>query len=177
MTRTSQGRRLLRAAAAPIALAALTAACSSHSAAHHTATGRPANGGTASSTRPGRAEVHAEGIDLSITRATAHLDASGDGTLTMTVHNAGAAPEHLDMVATPGGGRGTIQGGTGASSGSLTSAGILFRPGSTVTFGGSGPTVRLTTVHGVTASRTVPLALEFGVAGLVHLDAVVQASS
>lgn len=174
MTRNITGPRPLRAAAASIALATLTAACSSHGATHHTAAGRPATGGPGPSSQAGRAEVHTEGIDLSITHATVRLDASGSGTLAMTVHNAGAAPEHLDMVATPGGGRGTIQGGTGNGSGSLTSAGILFRPGSTVTFGGGGPGVRFTGVHGVTASRTLPLALEFGIAGLVHLDAVVK---
>ncbi|MBM9506849.1 hypothetical protein [Actinacidiphila acididurans] len=57
----------------------------------------------------------------------------------------------------------------------MTSAGILIPAGATVAFGsgsGSGPAVRLTAVHGVTAARTLPLALEFGVARLVRLSAV-----
>lgn len=176
MTRNITGPRLHHAIAAAIALAALTTACSSHPAAHHTTAGHPATSQSAPSSPPGQAEIHTGAVDLSIMHATVHLGASGNGTLTMTVHNGGAAPEHLDMVATPGGGRGTIQGGKGNGNGSMTSAGVLFRPDSTVAFGGSGPLVRFTAVQGMTTSRTLPLALEFGIAGLVHLDAVVQES-
>lgn len=174
MNRNTTGPRLRRAISAAIVLAALTTACSSTSADHHAASARPTSGSTAPSSPPGRAEIHTGAVDLSITHATVHLGASGGGTLTMTVRNGGAAPEHLDMVATPGGGRGAIHGGTGNGSGSLTSAGVLIRPGSTITFGGSGPGIRFTAVHGITPSRTLPLALEFGIAGLVHLDAVVK---
>jgi hypothetical protein len=78
------------------------------------------------------------------------------------------------MVAAPEGGRGLLSGGKDEGNGSLTGAGIVVRPDSTVTFGGSGPTVRFTGVHGATASHTLPIALEFGIAGLVHLDAVVR---
>jgi hypothetical protein len=93
----------------------------------------------------------------------------------MSVRNAGGVPEHLAMVATPDAGRGTLVGAAAGKDGMMTSAGILLRPGSTVAFGGSGPSVRLTAVHGVTASRTLPVALEFGVARLVRLSAVVSA--
>lgn len=92
----------------------------------------------------------------------------------MTLHNGGDAPEHLAMVATPDGGRGTLQGSRAHGDGELDSAGILVRPGATVTFGGTGPQVRFTALHQATTSHTLALALEFGIAGLIHLDAVVQ---
>ena len=50
---------------------------------------------------------------------------------------------------------------------------ISIMPGDTVTFGGRGPAVTLTGVHGVTAAGTLPLVLEFSNAGLVHLTAQV----
>ncbi|MBY8877322.1 hypothetical protein [Actinacidiphila acidipaludis] len=93
--------------------------------------------------------------------------------MAMTLHNGGPAPEHLAMVATPGGGRGTLQGSRTRGDGELDSAGILVRPGATVTFGGSGPQIRFTGMQ-ARKSRIMPLALEFGIAGLIHLDAITQ---
>ena len=92
----------------------------------------------------------------------------------MTLHNGGDAPEHLAMVATPGGGRGTLQGSPTPGDGELDTAGILIRPGTTVAFGGSGPQIRFTGIQQGTPSHTMPLALEFGIAGLIHLQAIVQ---
>jgi hypothetical protein len=119
---------------------------------------------------PGRLSVQGPRTDLDITSAVAHLDAAGDGTLTMSLRNGTGTPEHLAMVGMPDGGRGTLH-GPQKGLGALTSAGILLAPGDTVTFGGRGPTVTLDGVHGVTADRTLPLLLEFSNAGLVHLTA------
>ncbi|MFG1809577.1 hypothetical protein [Streptomyces sp. NPDC049040] len=164
----SRTARLVRAAGAVAVPLVLAAACT-HSTAGKAA---PQDGVSAA---PGLVVVKVPGVDLSITDAVAHLDASGSGILTMTVRNGNGVPEHLDMVGTPGGGRGVLAGKSGEpGSGSMTGGGILFQPGSTVTFAGSGPSVRLAGVHGVTDERTLPLVLQFGVAGLVHLSAVVS---
>jgi copper(I)-binding protein len=161
--------RRARTAGAALALAALGTACT------HTAT--PAAAHVAVTAGPGQVEVTAPGVDLTITQAVAHLDPAGSGTLTMTVHNGSNIPEHLGMVATPKGDRGVLAGSSkNTGNGSMTSAGILLQPGSTVTFGGSGPTVRLTQVHGVTTAHALPLMLQFGVARLIRLSAVVSGS-
>jgi hypothetical protein len=169
MTRIHLTGRSFRAVTASAVLAVLTTACA-HSASRPT----PAPPTGAAADVPGQVSVQADGVALSITGAVAHLGPTGSGTLTMTVRNGSSVPEHLDMVGTPDGGRGTLIGAAKGASGMMTDAGILLQPGSTVTFGGSGPAVRLAGVHGVTASRTLPLALEFGVARLVHLSARVS---
>lgn len=158
--------RLVRTAGTAVALTALATACT-HSAAKAPA---PQDTGTAT---PGQVHVVAPDVDLTITHAVAHLDASGSGTVTMTVRNGTGLPEHLDMVATPDGGRGRLTGAATGDNGSMTSAGILLQPGSTVTFAAPGPTIRLTATHGVTAAHTLPLMLQFGIARLVRLTAVV----
>ncbi|MGI5427355.1 hypothetical protein [Streptomyces sp. CA-179760] len=125
----------------------------------------------------GGAQVRAEGVDLTVTRAVAHLDHAGNGTLTMTVRNDDGVPEHLGMVATPDGGRGTLRGGkTAEGDGSMDTSGILLTSGTTVTFGGDGPRVLLHGVRGVSARHTLPVVLQFGVAGLVRLQARVVRS-
>jgi hypothetical protein len=157
----------VRTAVALSALAALAAACSSHATRTSTPTATPP-------ATPGEVHVQAQDIELDITHAVAHLDASGNGTLTMTVHNGSGVPEHLDMVATRDGGRGQLAGAADTSgSGSMTDAGILLRPGATVVFGPHGPTVRLTHAP-ASPDRTLPLMLQFGVARLVHLTAVIS---
>lgn len=126
---------------------------------------------------PGRLNVHTADVDLTITGALARLDRSGDGTLTMSVRNGGAVPEHLGMVATPDQGRSVLEGGKSAEgNGSLSTAGILLPPGTTVAFRGDGPRVELHHVRGITARHTLPLSLQFGVAGLVRLQARVSVS-
>src|SRR3954468_21731983 len=87
--------RLARTAGTAVALAALATACT------HTAT--PTAARAAVTAAPGQVEVTAPGVDLTITHAIAHLDATGSSTMTMTVLNASGIPEHLDMVATPDG--------------------------------------------------------------------------
>ncbi|MCQ9184255.1 hypothetical protein KMT30_35500, partial [Streptomyces sp. IBSBF 2953] len=123
---------------------------------------------------PGEAAARARGIDLTVTHAVAHLDRSGDGTLTMTVRNDDGVPEHLGMVATPDRGRGTLVGGKSTKgNGMLDTAGILLLDGSTVTFDDDGPHVLLHHVHGVTTQHILPVVLQFGVAGLVRVRAQV----
>ncbi len=120
---------------------------------------------------PGRASVEVPGVSLHITGATLHLDSAGDGNLVMRVSVGSGAPEHLAMIATHDGGRAVLRGGR-AADGSMTSAGILVQPDSSVDFGAkNGPTAVLRDVHVATGRRTLPLTLLFGVAGTVRLDA------
>ena len=107
---------------------------------------------------PGAVHVEVADVDLTITDAVAHSDRSGDGSLSMLVRNRSGVPEHLAMVAAPEGGH------------------ILLLSGTTVAFHGGGPNVLLHHVRGVTARHPLPLALQFGVAGLVHLRADVGRS-
>ncbi|QOV33851.1 hypothetical protein IM697_27110 [Streptomyces ferrugineus] len=170
MAVNNQRGRTVLAAASAAALIALTAGCTNPSS---TASAPETAGGT---TALGRAEVRAPGVDLTVTHAVAHLNHAGDGTLTMEVRNEDGVPEHLGMVATPGGGRGTLVGGrSDEGNGALSVAGIMVQSGTTVTFGGSGPRVMLRHVQGVTAHHTLPISLQFGVAGLVRLQARVAA--
>ena len=150
-------------------LVALTAGC-----AHGSAPATPSPHRTGATSSPGEAVARARGIDLTVTHAAAHLDRAGDGTLSMTVRNDDGVPEHLGMVAAPDSGRGTLVGGKSAKgNGMLDTAGILLPDGTTVTFGGGGPRVLLRHVHGVTAHHTLPVVLQFGVAGLVRVQAQV----
>ncbi|MCQ4080938.1 hypothetical protein NGB36_10080 [Streptomyces sp. RB6PN25] len=164
--------RTLRTAAVSATLAVLAAACSGNSS-EPTAPTTSTGGSTSAPTTPGRIDATAPGIDLHITDAVAHLDATGTGEVTMTIRNGGGVPEHLDMVAAPGGARATLQGGS-AVNGSMTTSGILLQPASTTTFGGPGPRILFHQVRGITADHTLPLILQFGVAGLVHLQARVS---
>jgi copper(I)-binding protein len=171
MNRNVPRASLRRTATSTLLLAALATACS-HPVEHHAGAPGPSTPG-----QPGQVDIKAGDIDLNLTHAVVHLDPSGDGTLTMTLHNGGDAPEHLAMVATAGGGRGTLRGSPHQGDGALDSAGILVRPGATVTFGGTGrPQVRFTGLQQAATSHTMPLTFEFGIAGLIHLEAVVQKS-
>ncbi|WNM32558.1 hypothetical protein RKE30_20135 [Streptomyces sp. Li-HN-5-11] len=161
------------------ALALVAAGCAnSHSS--HPAPSAPEPTSTSTSTSggavPGRIHVKVADVDLTITDAVAHLDRSGDGSLSMSVRNDDDAPEHLGMVATPGGGRGVLVGGKSAEgNGSLSTAGILLLSGTTVTFGTRGPRILLHQAH-VTSRHTLPVTLQFGVAGMVRLQARVTSS-
>ena len=169
--------RTCRTAAAVATLLMLATACAKapQPAPPNPAPAGPAAGATPGST-PGRVSVKETGADLLITDAVARLNASGSGELTMEVHNGGGVPEHLAMIGTPDSGRATLQGGRGTN-GSPSSAGILIQPDSTVAFGSAGgPRALLAKVHGITAHHTVPLFLQFGVAGLVNLQARVTTS-
>lgn len=161
-----------RAAAACAALIALAAACSGGSG---QSTATPPAGSTPSSAAgtPGRLTAQASGVNLTITDAVAHLGAAGPRELTMTVRNDGDVPEHLAMVATTGAGRGTLQ-GMGSGNGSLSTAGVLLMPHTTVVFGGNGPRVLLPDAQAT--GSTLPVTLQFGVVGLVHLQAEVARS-
>ncbi|MEU9283106.1 hypothetical protein [Streptomyces sp. NPDC048341] len=158
-----------------MALAVLSTGCANSSSAQTTDTASPSTGGTAA---PGSVHVVAGEVDLTVTGAVAHLDRFGDGSLAMTVRNDDGVPEHLGMVATPEGGRGELVGGKSAEGdGSLSTAGILVTSGTSVTFGvNGGPRVLLHHVRGVTAAHTLPVALQFGVAGLVRFQARVSSA-
>ncbi|MCF3961862.1 hypothetical protein [Streptomyces fuscigenes] len=151
----------------PAVLAACLTGCGGGSS-HDDASPAPAPSGT-----PGRVEASANGSVVSVTDAVAHLDASGDGTLTMTVKNSGTVADHLDMVGAPGGARGTLTGGRDPKAdGAMNTAGILVQADGGTTFGAKdGPTVALHHVTGVSGRHTLPLILQFGVAGLVRLQA------
>jgi len=165
MTPFRAGRALIATAA----VAALATACSSGSG------GSAHPSGPAPHDAPGRVTVRAPGVDLTITDAVVHVLPSGAGTLTMTVHHGDGVPEHLAMVATPGGGRGTLTGAPKGTDGMMTSAGVLLPADSTVTFGrGKGPGIALEKVPDGTSAHTLPLLLEFGVARLVRLSAIVS---
>lgn len=156
-----------------VSAALFAAGCSpSGSEASASATAAPPSNGPA-----GQLHASANGAVLDITQAVAHLDAKGDGTLSMTVRNSGSVTDHLDFVSVPGGSRGVITGGKGDGSGEMTSAGIQFLPGTSVTFGtGSGdPSVQLRAAH-ATGKHTLPLILQFGVAGLLRIQAMAPAA-
>jgi hypothetical protein len=164
----------------PAAAAVLATGCS-HSAATRSAPSGPSAPATAappSNGPTGSVHTNANGSVLDVTQVVAHLDASGDGSLSMAVRNSGSVTDHLDFVSVPGGSRGVLKGGKSAGSGAMTSAGIQFPPGTSVTFGsGPGdPTVRLTGAHGVTGAHTLPLILQFGVSGLIRVQAQVPAA-
>ncbi|MFC8513985.1 hypothetical protein [Streptomyces sp. NPDC057257] len=169
--------RTALAATLSAALTVLATGCGSTG--HHTS---PDSGTTSAGTpgvtsSVGRLSVRTADVDLTITGVVAHLDHSGDGSLTMSIRNNGAVPEHLGMVATPDMGRGVLEGGKSAEgNGALSTAGILLLSGTTVAFRGDGPRVELHHVRGVTAQHTLPLSLQFGVAGLVRLQARVSVS-
>ncbi|WP_328432282.1 hypothetical protein [Streptomyces sp. NBC_00453] len=174
MAGTAPRNRTFLTASLSVAVAVLTAGCSDSSSSHATGSASASAGSTSA---PGRIHVDVGDIDLTITGAVAHLDRSGDGSLSMSVRNDDGVPEHLGMVATPDGGRGVLVGGKSSEgNGSLSTAGILLLSGTTVAFGGSGPRVQLHHVHGITTRHTLPVALQFGVAGLVRFQARVTSS-
>ena len=174
MRGTKRNARAVPAVFLAAALALLTAGCAGTGddarPSGTTASAGPTPGVTSA---PGRVAVRFADVDLAVTDAEAHLGRSG-GTLSMTVRNNGSVPEHLGMVATSAGGRGELVGAEGTEgTGALTTAGVLLQPGTTVTFGGAdGPRVELPRAVRVTGGqRTLPVTLQFGLAGLVHLDA------
>ncbi|WP_052441617.1 hypothetical protein [Streptacidiphilus anmyonensis] len=90
----------------------------------------------------------------------------------MVVRNDSSVPEHLAMVSAPGGARATLV-GVGDDNGSLSPDGILLNPGATTRFDSGGPRIELHDIVVSSGAKSLPLLLEFGVAGLVHLRAVV----
>ncbi|WP_051839492.1 hypothetical protein [Streptomyces sp. NRRL F-5126] len=163
-------KTLLARAATAVVLPALLvgglAGCSGDSSSGASAS--PSPSGT-----PGEVKASNNSSVVTVTGAVAHLDASGDGTLSMTVRNSGTVTDHLDMVGAPGGARGKLTGAKGTKgNGALNTAGIQILPNGSTTFGSSGgPTVAFHHVKGVTSRHTLPIILQFGVAGLVRMEA------
>ena len=175
--RNATGERATLAVFLSAALAVLTMGCADTDDGRSSNTPVSVNESSGIAASPGGVSVRIAGIDLAITHAVAHIDRSGGGTLTMSVRNNGSVPEHLGMVATSTDGRGVLVGGRSTEgNGSLSTAGILLQPGTTVTFDadGNGPSVELPHARGTEARRTLPVTLQFGVAGLVHLEARVS---
>ncbi|MCD0485426.1 hypothetical protein LO771_24330 [Streptacidiphilus sp. ASG 303] len=112
------------------------------------------------------------GPALTITRAAVRRDAQGREELVMTVHNDGRAPEHLAFVQTPHATHVAVE---GAGPGDVPStAGVSLPPHGEVSFGGHGPRLVLEHPHGLEPGHAAPFLLEFGVAGLVRLQAPVS---
>ncbi|MGF1431012.1 hypothetical protein ACQRUO_31520, partial [Kitasatospora sp. LaBMicrA B282] len=121
---------------------------------------------------PGELSESANGVSVQITDARVHPAAAGGGELTMTVHNSGSVPEHLALVLPAGGGQATVQDPTAPGAG-VTQAGVLLKPGSTTTFGAQGPRVLLQGAPLPPAGQSLTVKLEFGVLGMVTLQAPV----
>ncbi len=171
MTRNGVPSRTARAAVATAALLVLATACSGGQTQQPTAPTTPSD----TAATPGELNIQVPGTSLAVHDAVAHIGPSGTGQLTMSIRNGGSVAEHLAMVATPNGGRATLQGNS-TGNGSLSTSGILLNPGTTVTFGSQGgPSIQLPDVNGTTSHATLPLTLQFGVAGLVHMRARVTA--
>ncbi|WP_052433462.1 hypothetical protein [Streptacidiphilus carbonis] len=90
------------------------------------------------------------------------------GRLTMTVHNEGSVPEHLDMAAFADAGQAVLHGGTSLD-GSMTSGGILLPPHSVTDFSGSGPRIQVGDPRVLAGRSSELVRLEFGVTGLVQV--------
>ncbi|WP_052438991.1 hypothetical protein [Streptacidiphilus jiangxiensis] len=117
--------------------------------------------------------VTSRNVDLKIIKAAVHLGASGGAQLEMGVTNAGPVTEHLAVVAVEGK-RATLQGAPATNP--LSVAGVLIASGSTASFGAAnGPRVVLTNGAALKVGGTVPVMLQFGVAGMVRIDVPVLA--
>ena len=175
--RAGAGRRALCAAAAAAVVVVLAAGCS----------GGGSGGGNVQRVAPGVAQssestsadgtswsMRARNVDLTITDAAVHLGAAGTARLEFSVDNKGPVTEHLAMVSVPGLGQANLVGSTGPVN-ALSTAGIMIDSQSSATFGASAPAVALPSAKGLTAGGTTPVLLEFGIAGLVHLNVPVLA--
>ncbi|WP_371500773.1 hypothetical protein OG871_28980 [Kitasatospora sp. NBC_00374] len=162
-----------RAAAAPLATALLVllTGCTSG------ATTPSDKAGTTSSA-VGSLTVKSFRAHLELTDGLLQAQPSGAAELTVTVRNEGSVPEHLAQVSTAANGRSAFQAGKGPEN-LLSTAGVLIRPGESVTFGGDGPRILFpapATPPAATAATTgggasVDTIMIFAVAGLVHLPA------
>ena len=119
--------------------------------------------------------MKARNVDLEITAATVSLAPSGSAYLDFTVDNLGPVTEHLALVSVPGSGSGTLT-GAAAGNGALSTAGIQIASGGSTVFDAKAPSIVLPPVKGLKAGATLPVLLEFGIAGLVHLDVPVRAA-
>ncbi|MFJ1702852.1 hypothetical protein [Kitasatospora sp. NPDC088346] len=111
---------------------------------------------------------------LELTDGTFLAQPSGAAELTVTVRNEGSVPEHLAQVSTAADGQSTFRAGKGPEN-LLSSAGVLIRPGESVTFGGDGPRILFPAPATPPATAgggpSVDTIMIFAVAGLVHLPA------
>ncbi len=160
MERNAARTRALRVVAVPaVVLLALLTGCSSSAA--------PAPSAAPSSTALGSLSVQGPRSHLELTGGVLRTDASGVAELKVTVRNAGNVAEHLSLVSTPANGRATLQ---GSKDNTLSTAGVLIRPGETAVFGADqGPKITFPP-HPGTPPATADAILIFSVAGLIHLQ-------
>jgi hypothetical protein len=106
-------------------------------------------------------------VDLRIDKAAVHLGAAGGAQLEMGVTNSGPVTEHLAVAAV----QGKVATLEGATANAKSIAGVLIASGSTASFGApNGPKVLLTNGAALKAGGTVPVMLQFGIAGMVTID-------
>ncbi|WP_280717935.1 hypothetical protein [Kitasatospora sp. MAP5-34] len=165
MERNAARTRAVRVIAVPaVALLALLTGCSSGATSAPTAAPSPGALGSLS--------VQGPRSHLELSGGVLRRNPSGTAELAVTVRNAGSVPEHLSLVSTPDNGRATLQ---GSKDNTLSTAGVLIRPGETATFGGDqGPTIAFPAHPGAASpSSTADAILIFSVTGLVHLQVAV----
>lgn len=162
----------------PVLVCGLVCGCSAHGSSAATppavtagAQSHPSAGSAGGPAAPGRLTVRGSGVVLEITGAVAD---AATGELRMTIRNASSIPEELAMVEGPDGAQATLTGDS-SDDGSLSTAGIELDPNTTTVFGAKGgPEANLPDRSQLVGRGTVPLVLEFGVGGLVHMVANVS---
>ncbi|WP_042428856.1 hypothetical protein [Streptacidiphilus anmyonensis] len=117
--------------------------------------------------------VQGRNVDLRIDKAAVHLGATGGAQLEMGVTNSGPVTEHLALAAV----QGKVATLDGAADNAKSVAGVLIGSGSTASFGAAnGPKVVLTNGAALKPGGTVPVMLQFGIAGMVRIDVPVLAN-
>jgi hypothetical protein len=117
--------------------------------------------------------VQGRNVDLKIAKAAIHLGTAGGAQLEMGVTNSGPVTEHLALVAV----QGKVATLAGTASDAKSVAGVLIASGSTASFGAAnGPKVVLTNGAALKSGGTVPVMLQFGIAGMVRIDVPVLSS-
>ncbi|WP_037602287.1 hypothetical protein [Streptacidiphilus rugosus] len=113
-------------------------------------------------------------VDLRITKAAVHLGASGGAQLGLAVDNAGPVTEHLALASVDGVQAKLVGGDPKANP--LSVAGVLIASGTTAQFGVPGaPKIVMTNGAALKPGGTVPVMLQFGVAGMIRMDVPVLA--
>ncbi|MEZ0070556.1 hypothetical protein ABIA32_006609 [Streptacidiphilus sp. MAP12-20] len=114
-------------------------------------------------------------VDLKISKAAVHLGAPGGAQLELGVVNSGPVTEHL-AVASVAGKVADLSGGDPHAN-PLSTAGVLIASGTTAEFGSAnGPKIVMTNGAALKPGGTVPVMLQFGVAGMIRLDVPVLAN-
>ncbi|RAG87103.1 hypothetical protein DN069_03035 [Streptacidiphilus pinicola] len=111
--------------------------------------------------------VQGRNVDLRITQAAVRLGTTGGAQLQMGVDNAGPVTEHLALAAVEG----KVATLDGTANNAKSTAGVLIASGTTASFGAAdGPKIVLTNGAALKVGGTVPVMLQFGIAGMVRID-------